>query len=150
MGVYSSSKALTYACIIWGSKVEDKGISTALHRLDRLAMMSISRLHKSTPTKGLNIVFNVMPIKIFIEFTGMKAYCRQFQQLQGEGSVNNKWNHRNYWHTKYTKIFTNLELDVCKENNGANRFEVCEDSFNGEKKFLKHYHLNIYKETGSK
>ena len=136
--------AVTYACVNWGRghKLGKKGFEAKLQKLDRLAMLTLTRIHKSTPTKGLNIIYNIMPLKLYIEFTGAKAYARQYNQLQENWSTNSleapgKINHRQYWKCRMENFAeTDMDTDSCKLANWATRFTVCTDSFSGEAKFL--------------
>jgi ribonuclease HI len=146
---------LSYGCMIWANRTNSRAIEKELTKLDRMAMLTFTRVHKSTPTRGLAVLYNVMPLKNFLEFTGLKSFLRQREQFKetwnGDTGVKKcKLGHRKFWAQK-TENLTFLEenYDNCLAPNGANRFHIILDSLNGEKKFRKQYEYNIYTE-GSK
>jgi hypothetical protein len=73
---YIVRPALTYASMNWGHALEGKCVSKKLVRLDRLALLTASRVHMSTPTKGLQIIYEIPPLHLFIKQTGAMTYAR--------------------------------------------------------------------------
>ena len=45
-------------------------------RLNRLAALSIAPVMKSTPTKGLEVMYDLIPLKLHIERTALAANHR--------------------------------------------------------------------------
>ena len=73
--------ALTYACVCWQHATDTKTIQKQINQVDRLAMLTFTRVHKSTPTKGLALIYDLMPLNIFLQMNSIKAYARQSQQM---------------------------------------------------------------------
>ena len=71
---------ITYACHIWQSRI-NKTISQKLQRLNRLACLNIAGVHKSTPTKGLEILYNLPPLDNHIHRVSLNTYLRMKYQV---------------------------------------------------------------------
>jgi ribonuclease HI len=68
--------ALTYGCIVWAKAASRTGMRQRLTRLNRLALMSLGHLRRSTPTAGLEVVVNLMPLDLHILRTAVEAEWR--------------------------------------------------------------------------
>ena len=104
---------LTYGCHIWQNKITET-LRGKLLRLNRLAMLNIAKVHKSTPTKGLEIIYNIPPLDLFIERISMHSYLRIKSQIKrtwdGIGSRNK--GHLNIGETECGKLgLSNLPND---------------------------------------
>ena len=71
---------LTYACHLWAYKL-NKSTIEKLHKLNRMACLSIASVHKSTPTAGLEMIYNLMPLDLFIEQVAIKISRRVSNQI---------------------------------------------------------------------
>ena len=58
---------LNYGCHAFGDKCLQKTINKSLNRLNRVASLLIANVAPSTPTKGLEVIYNLMPLNILIE-----------------------------------------------------------------------------------
>ncbi len=67
---------LAYASHVWWSFTPSKTTITQLNRLSRLACLSIAKVHRSTPTKGLELIYNLAPLEFFLGEQAAKAYLR--------------------------------------------------------------------------
>ena len=147
--------ALTYACVNWGHEIHSKQILEKLNRIDRIALLTITRVQKSTPTAGLCILYDVMPLKTLIEMNGVKSYLRQIDRFElrwtGKGKGKRHCtSHRKYWQQKLIDInFQNTKTDLISIPNWASRYTICKESFSGERKYLNHQEINVYTD-GSK
>ncbi len=65
-----------YACHIWWNFHPTKDIIKQLTRLNRLACLAIAKVHKSTPTKGMEMIYNIPPLELFLESKAIEAYYR--------------------------------------------------------------------------
>ena len=74
--------AFTYACHVWGDKCQQVTIKGALNRLNRLACLLIANVAPSTPTKGLEVIYNILPIHILIEKIASETMARIQHQLR--------------------------------------------------------------------
>jgi len=91
---------ITYGSVIWGQKAEAN--SNSLERLQRLACLLVAPVMKSTPTKGLEIIYNIMPLDLHCLQTGLLAWMRirnQVKPVQWDGITNykNKYGHAKAW-----------------------------------------------------
>merc|ERR1712020_450354 len=59
--------ALTFGCHVFGDKCLQETIKKSLLRLNRLAGLLIANVAPSTPTKGMEVIYNIMPLDILIE-----------------------------------------------------------------------------------
>ena len=57
----------TYACMIWGNRVNTKIIKQKMNSLNRLACLLITNLARSTPQMGLEIILHIEPLDIHIK-----------------------------------------------------------------------------------
>ena len=71
---------LTYGCHLWSHKI-NKTLLVKLTRLDRLACLGIAPVKKSSPTLGLGIIYNVMPLDIYVQKTALLTYSRIHSQV---------------------------------------------------------------------
>ena len=58
--------ALTYAAVSWAHTVKSTGIRNKLLHLDRLAMLTMAPIQRSTPTRGLAVMYNLMPLTNYV------------------------------------------------------------------------------------
>ena len=65
---------VTYGSIVWGHKAES--LAKPLHRLQRLALLCTGSFAPSTPTKGLEIILNYMPLDLNIMEEAEKTAIR--------------------------------------------------------------------------
>ena len=72
---------LTYACHIWQPRI-NKTLRIKLQKLNRLACLNIARAHRSTPTKGLELIYNLPPLENHIQRASLNCYLRIKYQVQ--------------------------------------------------------------------
>ena len=72
---------ITYGAIVWGPAAEQDWVEKALRRLNRLAMSTIVRVPRSTPTEGLEVILGVKPLHLHIKYEGFASYNRLKNQL---------------------------------------------------------------------
>ena len=100
----------TYGCHVWGDKCQQETIKRALNRLNRLACLLIANVAPSTPTKGLEVIYNILPINIHIEKRASETMARITQQLHSswDGIGTTKRNGLIYrWKSAMTGISNN-------------------------------------------
>ena len=71
---------LTYACHVWQHKINET-LRCKLQRLNRLACLNIARVHRSTPTKGLEVIYHLPPLDIHIHRVSLNNYLRIKHQV---------------------------------------------------------------------
>jgi len=68
--------AFIYGCHVWGKAKKSQATINKLDKLNRLAAVNIAPVHKSTPTKGMEIIYNLMPLDIRIECQASQIMAR--------------------------------------------------------------------------
>ena len=74
--------ALTFGYQVFGDKCMKETIRKSLNRLNRLASLLIAHVAPSTPTKGMEVIYNLMPLNILIEKRASEILARINTQLQ--------------------------------------------------------------------
>ena len=74
--------ALTFGCHVFGDKCLQETIRKSLIRLNRLASLLIAQVAPSTPTKGMEVIYNLMPLDILIEKRASEIMARINDQIQ--------------------------------------------------------------------
>ena len=149
--------ALTYAAFNWAHCVDTIGVHNELQRLDRMAMLLIASVQRSTPTRGLNVIYNIIPLPLFLKYTGLKSYSRQIGHfdLDWVGSCPRKKRsiaHRKYWIDligEWDLGCLSENSDNCQEVIHSRNYRINTDSFSGASKHLTPTQCNIYTD-GSK
>ena len=60
--------ALTYGALVWAPGCESKWAQKELTRVNRLALMSLGSFRRSTPTAGLEVLMDVRPLPLHINY----------------------------------------------------------------------------------
>ena len=68
--------SLTFGSIIWAKACEGKGVKEKLSKLNRLISLLICPMRKSTPSAGLEVLFDFPPIDLVIREAALKSYLR--------------------------------------------------------------------------
>ena len=76
--------AVSYAAMVWAHASETDDIIEALRRLDRLAMNTIVKVPRSTPTRALQIILDIPPLHLHLIKEGLSAYLR----IMGQTTMN--------------------------------------------------------------
>ena len=94
---------LTYGVLAWGHVIDEepKYIET-LRKLNRMAINTIVKVPRSTPTQGLEIILGVAPLHLQIKREGLATFHRLQRQIpmEWEGVYTNltySTSHRRYW-----------------------------------------------------
>ena len=93
---------ITYAALNWGHSVEDESIIDALRHVNRMAMSTIVKVPRSTPTRAMEIILDITPLHLHILKEGLSTYLRLLPSLdiQWSGVYPNRTfsvSHRRYW-----------------------------------------------------
>ena len=67
---------ITYGSVVWAERVNAKKHLTELNKIQRLAALAMCGAVKSTPTKGLEMIFGLKPLNYLIQQTGLMTYQR--------------------------------------------------------------------------
>ena len=64
---------ISYASIIWGKGIKTH-LKAKLRSLQRLALLCLGHVRRGTPTAGLEVITDTMPIDLFIEQESVNTY----------------------------------------------------------------------------
>ena len=105
--------ALTFGCHVFGENCLQGTIKKSLNRLNRLASLLLANVAPSTPTKGMEIIYNIMPLDILIEKRASETMSRIDSLLQpswdgiGKGKKNGLIKR---WRSSAAEICNNIVL----------------------------------------
>ena len=73
--------ALTYGCTIWGAATSSKTFKSKALKLQRLALLPMAPVRTHSPTIGLEVISNLLPLDLFIQKNAIACYDRIKQHL---------------------------------------------------------------------
>ena len=118
--------ALTFGCHVFGDKCLQETIKKSLNRLNRLASLLIAQVAPSTPTKGLEVIYNLMPLDILFEKRASTIMARIDSQIQpswdgiGKGKKNGlirRWRSAAAMISKNTVKTDKIPTKIVRERN---------------------------------
>ena len=68
--------ALAYGSIVWADKTLNDQVKRRLSSLQRLALLQIAPVRKSTPTAALELLYDIMPLHLFLQEHALKTAIR--------------------------------------------------------------------------
>ena len=66
----------SYAALSWGLAVEAEDLEKVCRRLNRLAMNTMVKVPRSTPTRALEIILDIHPLHLHVMKEGLSTYIR--------------------------------------------------------------------------
>ena len=93
---------ITYGSLVWAHELNNVFIVERMRKLDRLAINTFCVIARSTPTRLLEVMLDVMPLDSFCRYTVVNTYFCIFPQLEfgWSGEYNNvhySVSHLKYW-----------------------------------------------------
>ena len=146
---------LTYASLVWGHTLTQESKRKKLRRLNRLAAITITPVRRSTPTLGLEVIYDLMPLDLFIKKTALASKHRLREVLdldwQGTNKSGKTQGHLYFWETTQEKMEIKApQTDSCREQIGGKKYKINKDSFEKDsKKHLCKSQITVYTD-GSK
>ena len=67
---------LSYGALVWSKACNSSWAVKELTKINRLALLSMGHFRRSTPTAGLEIISDVMPLHLYIQGEAALAYSR--------------------------------------------------------------------------
>ena len=94
--------SLSYAALSWAHIAEEEEVEETCRRLNRLAMNTIVKVPRSTPTRALEIILDIYPLHLHLLKEGLATYIRLKLaiRLLWSGVYENlthSVSHRRYW-----------------------------------------------------
>ena len=145
---------LCYGSMIWGHRAPDQ--EAKLRRINRMAMNTFASFPKSTPTRALEIMLDVMPLHLHCRAEGLAARIRLDSVLEfGWDGQNNKkthsQSHLRHWQLKLEAQNVDIRhSDQCNLVYWNPLYRVCRDSFTGAAKFRTPTQYNVFTDGSRK
>ena len=79
--------AFSYGALVWARVSRLKTAIAAMTKVNRLALMSTSYYRRSTPTAGLEVILDVMPLHIYLQYEACLALNRTHFTKSGTGNL---------------------------------------------------------------
>ena len=144
---------LCYGSMIWGHRAPE--LESKLRRINRMAINTFASFPKSTPTRALEILLDLLPLHLFCRQNALATRIRlqDVVEFGWEGSNQNKTHaksHLKHWQEVMdTHRIIQSHSDRCSAVKWNGGFKVNLDSFSGESKHRTRTQFNIYTD-GSK
>ena len=81
---------LSYASMVWRHIQKSSTLCEKLRRLNRLGAITITPTVKTTPTKGLEVIHDLMPLELFIKQTALASKQRLRKLIKYDWRGTNK------------------------------------------------------------
>ncbi len=65
---------VTYGAIVWANKATN--YKKHLDRVQRLGLLTMAHVHRSTPTAGLEAILDVMPLDLYAQSAAVQVVLR--------------------------------------------------------------------------
>ena len=93
---------LSYAAMVWAHKIEDDTVQEELRKVNRMAINTIVKVPRSTPSRGLEVILDITPLHLHVKQEGLSAFLRlhTHTNIQWEGvftNLTNSVSHLRYW-----------------------------------------------------
>ena len=148
---------LDYNAFVWAHEIDNPTMVGKLRKLNRLALNTTCSVPRSSPTRGMEMATDTMPLHLHLVKAAVSTFCRIHTQvpLEWEGVYSNKnhsISHRKYWQLMCEEIGIDgqlLQSDGCDLIAPEKHYRVDMDSFQGDRRFQQLSQYNIYTD-GSK
>ena len=83
---------LTYGALVWAHEINTELLVNKLRKVNRLAINTFSVIPRSTPTRLLEVMLDVMPLHLYAKQIALKSFYRLYKFLTfgWSGSYKNK------------------------------------------------------------
>ena len=124
---------LTYGSIVWAKACQDK-YCDKFNKLQRLAMLKFGHLRQSTPTAGLEIINDLIPLQLFLKGAAFSTYLRIKHTAPYDWPGTSKG--QKVGHLKWLRdLYKPMRIpewecdDIPPEVNWTNKFNIIQESF---------------------
>ena len=120
---------LSYASMAWGHAIQTKELKAKLKSLNRLAALTIAPARRSTPTAGMEVLYDLIPLDLFLEKTAIMTNERLKNILQenwkGENKTGRIVSHLSFWEKRKQQLDIDFpDDDSCKVDTEGNRYKI--------------------------
>ena len=141
---------ITYASLVWGHTMTQKTKINKLRKLNRLAAITITPVRQSTPTLGLEVIYDLLPLHLFISKTALASKDRLKEVLDLDWEGTNKSGkakgHLKYWGDLQEKMsLKDSVTDSCREYIYKKDYKINTDSYHSDSsKHLCKSQITVY------
>ena len=143
---------LTYACHVWARDFTNK-IKNDLQKLNRLACLSIAPVRRSTPTLGLEVIYDLLPLDLHIKQLALNTMKRILPMTSSkwDGIGKNKNGHIKFWTKELDKLglITECNDKIIPDRLGNKNFEILDFETHGNDAEESYNNIYVYTD-GSK
>ena len=79
---------IAYASLVWAHTLSTRKIELQFEKLNRLACMLLTPTRKSISHKSLEIIYDLLPLKLHLEHTAIASYGRLKNKLFDSNKTN--------------------------------------------------------------
>ena len=131
-----------------------KTIQDSLRGLDRAAMNAITYCKRSSPTRGLSVVYDLLPLHLHLTEKSLQTLVRHNELAHMSWSGYSHYltraiSHRRHWMDLLEDSDIRIHSDRIRIPSPLNRFRVVTDSYSGATKFKTLSQINAFTD-GSK
>jgi ribonuclease HI len=143
---------LLYGSMVWGH--ECYKLEGQLRRLNRMGMNLIAQIPRSTPSRALELIYDVLPLTLAIKQAGALSYLRLRRDINIDWDgkflgCKDRVSHLKYWEDLIVELDLPREIDEDLGGNEEILYNVNRASLSGEKKYLTQSQYTAYTD-GSK
>ena len=149
--VYTSMvrPSVSYSAAVWAHEISLQKARRCLDGLDRLALRSISHSAHSSPTPGLAVLMNLLPISHHLQQTAMHSALRHpiLTELDWPSRATTKRHcisHRAHWSALFQQMAVSPTTDYLRTVNPLPTFRMVRESFTGHPKFRHPSQITIF------
>ena len=145
---------LSYGALGWAHELKQQNIIEKLRKLNRLAINTFCVVARSTPTRALEVILDVMPLHLHCRMMATKTFFRIHRNLEfgwsgSYGNITYSTSHMKYWSNIRDELgFVPDSTDECQYQARNKQFSINYESLTSET-HASHGELNIYTD-GSK
>ena len=108
---------VTYASHIWSHRTK-RPVNTKLEKINRLGCLMIAGVEKSNPTAVLQVIYDILPINLFLRKRSLGT------QMRIKNQTRNFWSGESTQGTFSTKAYWNREIVRCNLNINTDKTSI--------------------------
>ena len=110
---------ITYGAIVWANKARNH--QRSLDRLQRLGMLAMTHMRRTTPTRGVEAIIGLMPLDLYIESMATRTTLRVMERNRPNWDGIGRGRLRGHLHQTLNTL-KELELYPCQQDIGGTWF----------------------------
>ena len=128
---------ILYGALLWSHAAQKSSMQKKLRRLNRMGMNTYATVHRSSPTRGFELITDTIPLHLYARKSAVCAYVRLQNVLVLDWEGVSRRNPHIQSHLLVMRNATRefgihqlmTDMDVCDIDRPHANFEVCVESF---------------------